>query len=140
MKAPLTREEQEAYLYSRRGEPVNFKYPEPPYFLRGKLLDRYVIAGGEDEWVVYWNIIDLIQFEGEDEDWLRITYYRYKKKERKWVFAGQTSLSNPISGFIELFVKAVKEKEWIRPVFREVYKRCSKELNLEKPCRTKRVD
>ena len=140
MKNLLSREEQEAYLYSRKGEPVNFKYPEPPYFLKGKLLDRYVTFVAEDDWVVYWNMIDLIHFEGEDEDWLRITYYRYKKKERKWVFAGQTALSNPISGFIKLFANAVKEKEWIRPVFREVYKRCSNELNLEKPYRTKRVD
>jgi len=100
--------------------------------LKGKLLDRYAAFDFEDEWVVYWSIIDLIRFEGEDEDWLRITYYRYKKKERRWVFAGQTSLANPISSFLELFVKAIKEKEWIKPLFREVYKQCSKELNAEK--------
>jgi len=132
MKKPLSKEEQRAYLYSKIGEPVNFKYPEPPYLLKGKLLDRYTTFDAEDDWVVYWSMIDLIRFEGQDEDWLRITYYRYKKKERRWVFAGQTSLANPISGFLELFVKAIKEKEWIRPLFREVYKRCFKELNLEK--------
>jgi hypothetical protein len=132
MKKPLSKEEQRVYLYSKIGEPVNFKYPEPPYLLKGKLLDRYAISDYGDDWVDYWSMIDLIRFEGEDEDWLRITYYRYKKKESRWVFAGQTSLAIPISGFLELFVKAIKEKEWIRPLFREVYKRCFKELNVEK--------
>jgi len=131
-KNQLSKEEQKAYLYSKIGEPVNFKYPEPPYLLKGKLLDRYVNFVAEDDWVVYWNIIDFIKFEGEDEGWLRTTYYRYKKKERKWVFAGQTSLANPLSGFLELLVNTIKEKEWIRPLFREVYKQCSKELNVEK--------
>ncbi len=74
-------------------------------------------------------MIDLIRFENEDEDWLRITYYRYKKKERRWVFAGQTSFADPISSFRELFVNVIKEKEWIRPLFREIYKRCKKELS-----------
>jgi len=128
MRKLLSKKEQEAYLCSKIGEPVNFKYPEPPYLLKGKLLDRCVIEAGEDDWVVYWNMIDLIRFEGEDEDWLRITYYRYKKKEKRWVFAGQTSLSDPISQFLELFVMVIKEKEWIRPLFREVYKQCEKEL------------
>ena len=100
--------------------------------MKGKLLDRYATFVAEDDWVVYWSMIDRIKFEGEDEDWLRITYYRYKKKERKWVFAGQTSLANPISGFLELFVEAIKEKEWMRQLFKEVYKQCSNELNIEK--------
>jgi len=132
MKKLLSKEEQKAYLYGKIGDPVNFKYPEPPYFLKGKLLDRYATFVAEDDWVVYWSMIDRIKFEGEDEDWLRITYYRYKKKERKWVFAGQTSLANPTSGFLELFVEAIKEKEWMRQLFKEVYKQCSNELNIEK--------
>ena len=91
--------------------------------MKGKLIDRYVIKGGEDDWVIYWNMIDLIRFETEDEDWLRITYYRYKKKEKRWVFAGQTSFSDPISSFRELFVNAIKEKEWIRLFFKEICKK-----------------
>ncbi len=129
MRKLLSKKEQETDLLSKIGEPVNFKYPEPPYLLNGKLLDRHVIAGGEDDWIIYWNMIDLIRFENEDEDWLRITYYRYKKKERRWVFAGQTSFADPISSFRELFVNVIKEKEWIRPLFREIYKRCKKELS-----------
>ncbi|MEM3576883.1 MAG: hypothetical protein QXX51_00295 [Candidatus Bathyarchaeia archaeon] len=76
-------------------------------------------------------IVDIIKFEGETEDWLRITYYRYKKKEMRWVFAGQTALAMPISGFRELFIKVIKEKEWIRPLFKEIYKQCLNELNIE---------
>jgi len=132
MKKLLSKEEQKAYLYSKIGEPVNFKYPEPPYYLKGKLIDRIVVKDGGDDLVTYWNLIDLIRFEGEEEDWLRITYYRYKNKDKRWVFAGQTSLANPLSGFLELFVNTIKEKEWIRTLFREVYKQCSKELNAEK--------
>ena len=130
MREALTKKEQEAYLYGKIGEEVNFTYPEPPYTLEGKLLDRYVVEGGEDDWVTYWNMIDLIRFENEDENWLRITYYRYKKKEKRWVFAGQTSMSNPISEFRELFVGAIKKKEWIRHFFTEICKQCKAELNV----------
>jgi len=132
LKNELSKEEQEAYLYGKIKGPVNFKYPEPPYRLKGELLDRYVIKDGEDNYVVYWYVIDLIRFEDEHEDWLRMTYYRYKKRERKWVFAGQTSLSGPLSYFQRLFIETIKEKPWMRQLFREVYKQCSKELNVDK--------
>jgi len=121
-------EEQKEYLLSKIGTSSTFQYPEPPYFLTGTLIDRCVVKDGGDDLVDYWNVIDLIRFEGEEEDWLRITYYRYKKHEKRWVFAGQTSLSNPISYFCDLFVAAIKEKEWIRPLFREVLRQCSREL------------
>lgn len=130
MRTILNREEQEAYLYGKIGKPVNFKYPKGEGHKAGKLVDRVVIFDRENDLVVYWNMIDLIRFKDEEEDWLRITYYRYKKKEGKWVFAGQTSISDPISDFIGLFVKAIKEKEWIRSLFREVYKQCVKELSV----------
>jgi hypothetical protein len=58
---------------------------------------------------------------------LRITYYRYKK-EGRWVFAGQTSISDPFDSFSKLFIKAIKEKKWIRPIFKEIYRKCSLEL------------
>jgi len=76
-------------------------------------------------------MIDLIKFEDETENWIRITYYRYKPKERRWIFAGQTSIADPIKAFVTLFVQAIKEKEWVRPLFREVNKQCSKELSVE---------
>lgn len=129
MRKLLSRKEQKDYLYNKIGDPVNFTYPKGEGDLSGKLVDRIVILDGEGDLVVYWNMIDLIEFEGEDENWLRITYYRYNKEKRRWIFAGQTSISDPISVFVKLFVKAIKEKEWIRPLFREIYKKCAKELH-----------
>ena len=131
MKKLLSRKEQERYLYNKIGGPVKFTYPEGSP-LKGELRDRCVIFDSEDDSIVYWNMVDLIRFEGEDENWLRITYYRYNKEKRRWIFAGQTSISDPISYFVELFVKAIKEKEWMRPLFRRIYKQCRKELNVEK--------
>ena len=126
----LNREEQKDYLYGKIGDPVTFKYPKKEGKKEGKLVDRVVILDRENDMVVYWNMIDRIRFKGDNRDWLRITYYRYKKKERKWVFAGQTSIADPITAFVELFVKAIKEKKWIRPLFREVCKQCAKELSV----------
>jgi len=131
MGTVLTEKEQKDYLLSRINESVNFTYPEPPYDFEGTLKDRFVEKSGEDDYVTYWNVIDLIEFKGENEDWLRITYYRYKKKaippkkRTGWVFAGQTSLSNPMSQFEELFIKAIKEKQWMRTLFREILEQCS---------------
>jgi hypothetical protein len=110
---------------------VKFTYPTGEGDLSGKLLDRVVIFDSESETIVYWNMIDLIGFNDEEEDWLRITYYRYNKEKNKWIFAGQTSISDPISSFHEMFVKAVKEKDWIRELFRNVYEKCREDLALE---------
>ena len=125
----LSEDEQRRYLLSKIGGEVVFKYPEPPNKRIGRLSDRFVIKDTDDEAVTYWNLIDLIEFEQEKEEWLRITYYRYKKQLNRWVFAGQTSLSDPISAFEKLFVDAIKEKEWIRPLFKNVMKQCIKELS-----------
>ena len=129
MKKPLSDNEQRKYLLAKIKEPVHFTYPEPPHHLEGILKDRFVLKEGEDEYVTYWDIVDLIEFKKEDEEWLRMTYYRYKKKENRWVFAGQTSLTNPISKFEELFVKAIKEKQWMKTFFKHVFKKCSADLN-----------
>ena len=131
MRKLLNIEEQKDYLYGKIGSQVKFKYPKKEGIKRGKLLDRVVILDRETDLVVYWNMIDLIKFEDETENWIRITYYRYKPKERRWNFAGQTSIADPINAFVKLFVQAIEEKEWIRPLFREVYEQCSKELSVE---------
>lgn len=105
--------------------PVNFTYPTGEGDLFGKLIDRVVVFDSEYGSIVYWNMVDLIKFEGEDEKWLGITYYRYNKEKRRWVYAGQTSKSEPISSFDELFVKAIKKKEWMRQLFIGIYEKCS---------------
>jgi hypothetical protein len=129
----LTEQEQKKFLLDKISKSVDFKYPEPPS-LHGKLKDRWVFKNAEDDNVVYWNIMDLIRFENDDEDWVRMTYYRYKKraippkKRVGWVFAGQTSLASPISQFSEFFIDAIKGKEWIRQFFKNIFKQCAKEL------------
>jgi hypothetical protein len=87
-----------------------------------------VCYDGETNSAFYWNLLDLIRFEEEREDWLRISYYRYRK-DGQWVFAGQTSISAPFDSFSKLFIKAIKEKKWIRPLFKEIYEKCQNELN-----------
>ena len=89
----MSRREQEAYLLSKIGNDVHFTYPDPEGDLWGTLKDRHVVFENENDYVAYWNVIDLINFHGEDEDWLRITYYRCRKKDNRWIFAGQTSIS-----------------------------------------------
>jgi hypothetical protein len=126
VRKALTEKEQKEYLCSKIDEPVVFNYPETGH-LRGTLKDRIVFKGREDNLVTYWNMIDWIGFEGR-EDRIRITYYRYKNKEKRWNFAGQTSITLPKSRFRDLFIKAIREKEWIREIFREVFKQCAKEL------------
>lgn len=124
VKDMLTDKEQKEYILSKIQKSVHFKYPEEPTNRKGVLLDRFVIKDTEDNEVVYWNLIDLIKFEHDEENWLRITYYRYKKQQKRWVFAGQTSLSDPISKFEELFVNAIREKEWVRHLFKEILQKC----------------
>jgi len=81
MKTLLNEKEQMDYLYGKIGGPVTFTYPKKEGKKEGKLADRFVIRDRENNSVVYWNMIDHIKFEGDARDWLRITYYRYKKKE-----------------------------------------------------------
>ena len=44
---------------------------------------------------------------------------------------GQTSTSDPISDFVKPFVKAIKEKEWMQHLFREICRQCEKELKIK---------
>jgi hypothetical protein len=140
----LTDQEQEDYLNSSwKGKTVTFTYPEPPYKRKGDLLNRIVIKDTIKPNVNYWNILDWIRFSHDPNTlWLRITYFRYLKSEivktrkgkvtnKRWIFAGQTSISDPIGAFEELFVKAIqkdKEGKWIRPLFKNIINRCCDEL------------
>ncbi len=129
MKHVLNLDEQKNYLLGKKGNPVRFKYPEGDFSdspREGVLKDRFAIFDSEDEFVVYWKVIDLIEFKDYPENWLRITYYRYKKQKMIWRFAGQFSISNPLSDWVQMFSKAVKEKPWFKEFFKEVQKKINK--------------
>lgn len=111
----LTREEQKAYLLKAIGKDVVFNYPDKNKGKRtGLLKHRSVIFSADfpDDGITYWDILDIIRFEGEPEDEIRFTYYRYKYKEGinlrgkpvilGWNFAGQNSFCEPISKVKEL--------------------------------------
>lgn len=79
----------------------------------------------------------------KEKMWFRLTYWRYRAEEkltfnsgknkgkptrRRWINAGQTSISNFTTTFEEFFVQAIKDKEWVRPLFKSIMERCSEEL------------
>lgn len=127
MNAMLSKKEQKDYLLSKRGSPIRFTYPVGEEAKTGILQDRAVWFDSEDEKVAYWNMVDLIAFDQEDEPWLRITYYRYKKQDNRWVFAGQTSISDPISSMVEFFSEVSRQRRWFRDFLEQVWSRASSE-------------
>jgi hypothetical protein len=101
------------------GNEVKFTYPPPEACKKGKLIDRAVIASPGVTGVPYWDVIDLIEFRGEPEpQWMRIGYYR--KPKDKLIFAGQTTITEPIGTWKKLLVHAAKEKPWFCKLLEDV--------------------
>jgi hypothetical protein len=67
-------------ILARIGRNVTFKYPGDEGTKSGILLDRAVFESPFDPGgVPYWDVIDLIEFEGQQEpEFIRIGYYRRK--------------------------------------------------------------
>jgi len=83
-KPLLTQEQQKEYLLSSIRKQVVFNYPDKNKGKRtGLLKHRSVVFSADfpEDGITYWDILDIIRFEGEPEDELRFTYYRYKYKE-----------------------------------------------------------
>jgi hypothetical protein len=99
---------------------VHFKYPGVEGELHGTLKDRCVLAAGDNiGGVPYWDVIDLITFEGQTEpDFMRIGYFR--KPLNRLVWGSQTTITEPLSTWKNLFVKAAQEKEWFRTLLEQV--------------------
>ena len=107
-------------ILSRIGEKVSFKYPGTEGDKHGKLKGRMVVestnAPGE---VPYWDVVDLIEFEGEKESkWIRIGYYRKPKERLNW--GSQTTITEPVSVWKRILVNAAREKSWFRDLLQDV--------------------
>ena len=67
----------------------------------------------------YWDVVDLIEFEGEQEsERIRIGYYR--KPGKKLNLGSQTTITETKSGWRGLLVKAAREKDWFRQLLEDV--------------------
>jgi hypothetical protein len=101
-------------------KPVNFQYPGDEGCKKGVLVYRAVLYSGVgSSGVPYWDIVDLIRFPDDPErDWMRIGYFR--KLPHRLVFAGQTTITEAIATWKQLFVHAAREKPWFKALLEEV--------------------
>ena len=124
---------QKQYLMSKIKQPVTNKYPEGGKSENGILIDRYAMKLSENPNpesipIVYWMLMDLIEFQDQKEHQIRMTYYRYNLSIPRWIYAGQTSFSFPRSEIIKYFTNAIKENKNFREVFQTIFENCRIEL------------
>ena len=107
----------ELQIRTRLGKPVHFKYPGNEGSRRGVLKDRVIIRSNPTaKGVPYWDVVDLIEFPDAPEPlWMKVGYYRYTEGRRFW--GSQTTLTDPLSAWRRLFVKA-KSRPWFTPLLR----------------------
>jgi hypothetical protein len=113
-------------ILSAIGKDVSFNYPGSEGDKHGILKDRAVVestnAPGR---VPYWDVVDLIQFEGEEEaEWIRVGYYRKPKHTLNW--GSQTTITEPVSIWKRILVNAAREKKWFRDLLEDVMKELKK--------------
>lgn len=113
-----------AKILSRIGKEVSFKYPGNEGSKHGILKDRTVVKSSNVGTVPYWDVVDLIEFEGKRKSkWIRIGYYR-KKQKLNW--GSQTTITEPISIWKKILVNAAREKEWFQKLLEDVIKELKK--------------
>ena len=113
-------------ILSRVNRKVSFKYPGTEGDKHGILKKRTVVEStNAQNRVSYWDVVDLIEFEGEEEpEWLRIGYYRKPGEKLNW--GSQTTITEPISIWKKIFVSAAKEQKWFRELLENVMKELGK--------------
>jgi len=102
------------------GRKVSFKYPGNEGDKHGVLKDRAVIEStNQPGSVPYWDVVDLIEFKGEQEpEWIRVGYYRKPGQTLHW--GSQTTITEPISIWKKILVGAAKEKKWFHSLLEDV--------------------
>jgi len=66
-----------------------------------------------DRGVPYWDVVDLIEFKGEEyPEWIRIGYYRVPKGRLQW--GSQTTIAEPVETWKRVLVDSAKQKPWFR--------------------------
>ena len=102
------------------GRPVSFRYPGDEEGKSGILIDRAVVRSNPGaRGVPYWDVVDLIEFKGEQNpEWIRIGYYRKPKNRLQW--GSQTTITEPVKTWKRVLVKAAKQKRWFRTLLRSV--------------------
>lgn len=111
-------------ILKKIGQPVKFQFPAAEGDRQGVLKDRAVVPSPSTS-VPYWDVVDLIEFTGETEPWIRIGYYRKPKDQLVW--GSQTTITEPVSVWKNLLVRAAREKPWFRDLLRDVMR----ELNID---------
>lgn len=109
-------------ILSRIGKPVTFKYPGEEGTSHGILRDRSVFESHcHPKCVPYWDVVDLIEFEGEgahEPECIRIGYYRKPGEKLNW--GSQTTITEPVSVWKKMLIKAAREKPWFRKLLDDV--------------------
>ena len=115
------------------GKRVHFTYPKGEEPKTGILKDRYVMRSNAEcaDELLYWNVVDLIQFQNEETPWLRFGHYRMAKDTPLW--ANQTTLCDRLDTWEELLVKTAREKPWFRKLLEKVMERVSNHEPLTSP-------
>jgi len=108
-------------ILSAIGRKVNFIYPEGEGKKQGILKERVVVESTKSHLKVpYWDVVDLIEFEGEPEPRIRIGYYRKPRNSPNPRYASQMTITEPISVWKEILVNAMQEKKWFRDLLDDV--------------------
>jgi hypothetical protein len=115
------------WILSRVGQKVAFK---PPAKKQGTLKDRAVVASANVPGKVpYWDVVDRIQFEGdEDPEWIRISYY-LTDNQGLLTWGGQTSITEPVAVWKTILLQAAREKKWFRDLLQDVMNELEKGTN-----------
>ncbi len=108
-------------ILSKIGQKVKFTYPGDEGTKRGILRDRAVFeCPCEAGDIPYWDVVDLIEFDGEKEtEFIRLGYYR-RKPGQKLNWGSQTTITEPVSVIKGMLVSAAREKSWFRVILQDV--------------------